>query len=633
MQPESRQPRSFMSPQWQALLGALLLLGLYFVWIRYDALQFTENVEKQRLLAQTKVLNYLLDKNMAAANALLVAQAREWAADMDGKTASRRLHVLESAVGGLRSLLILDKTGTSQASSNRELSGRNFSERDYFRFFKEGTERDMLFVSPPFRSILGTIVVVLARPMYDKSGAFNGIVAATVDPDFFVPLLKAVRTTPDTRVAIAHGEGRLFIVEPDRPGTQLMNLDVPGTLFRLHKESGKTLDTVKGRLAITGENGYWCISTVQPSGLRFSAPLVVIAGRSIDSVYTAWRVDSLLLGIGYLFVAVTSCTIMHRYMRRKRKIDQLLREAAQAIEAKAHFVQSVTDGIPGMIGYWDEDLRCRFANQAYLEWFGKPPEQLMGVHMRELLGEELFKQNEPYIHAALWGEQQTFERSIKKADGSIGHALARYIPDRQGDVVKGFFVLVSDVTELKLAQQQLESLVQDLNTQAITDGLTGLANRRHFWEQARMELTRSRRHGFELCLVMLDIDKFKAINDGFGHAAGDEVLRNLASVMKRELRETDLIGRLGGEEFGVLLPQTGEAAAKNIAERLRIAVSQASVSFEDRTIRYAISLGIAAIQKNETGLDDLMKRADMALYQAKATGRNRVCCASDIDPS
>jgi len=287
--------------------------------------------------------------------------------------------------------------------------------------------------------------------------------------------------------------------------------------------------------------------------------------------------------------------------------------------------------LTGMIGYWDAELRCQFANQAYLEWFGKSPDQLVGIAMQDLLGEELFRLNQAHIYAALWGEPQTFERTLKKADGSVGNTLARYIPDKQGDTVQGFFVLISDVTEMKQAQAKLESLINELNTQAVTDGLTGLANRRHFWEQSTVELKRTKRHGFELCLVMLDIDKFKTINDGYGHAAGDEVLRRLAKVMKTALRETDVAGRLGGEEFGVLLPQTGETEAQIIAERLRQAVMATEVTFEASTIRFTVSLGLAAAWRNEHSVDDLMKRADMALYRAKETGRNRVCLAAEND--
>lgn len=633
MPPKANPHRLLIAPQWLALLSALLLLGSALAWSRYDARRQLEASEKERLLAQTTVLNYVIGQSISAANSVLLAQAQEWASTPDSQAASRRLLELDTALQGIRSLLILDRNGVSQASSRAELIGRNFSEKDYFRYFKDSPWNRNLFVSQPFRGVLGAVIIVLARPIIDKYGAFSGVATATVDPEFLVLLLKAARTTPDMWTAIAHGDGTLYLLEPERSGAAPMNLNEPGSPFRVHLERGKETSLLDGRMEGFGDYGSWAVSTIQPQDVQANAPLVVIVGRSFDAILMTWKTDSLVLGLAYLFIAAVACAMLHFHMRRKRAFEQELERSARALEAKAHFVQSVTDGIPGMIGYWDDELRCQFANRAYLEWFGRSPEQLIGIPMRELLGEELYKLNEPYIQAALWGEQQTFERAIKKADGSIGQTLARYIPDRQEGEVRGFFVLVSDVTELKQAQQQLESLVKDLNNQAVTDGLTGLTNRRHFWELARIEMTRSRRYGFELCLIMLDIDKFKSINDGFGHAAGDEVLRSLSSVMTGELRETDVTGRLGGEEFGILLPQTGEAEAIAIAERLRAAVLATPVAFEDTTISYTVSLGVATANKNETSVDDLVKRADMALYQAKETGRNKVCCATELDPA
>lgn len=128
----------------------------------------------------------------------------------------------------------------------------------------------------------------------------------------------------------------------------------------------------------------------------------------------------------------------------------------QALGQAQRFVKKVTDAIPGLVAYWDKDLCCRFANQAYKEWFGRDPAQLIGVSLRELLGEELFKMNEEFVRAALAGEEQLFERTLTKADGSTGHTLAHYLPDLVHGDVKGFFVLVTDVTVLKESQLVLE---------------------------------------------------------------------------------------------------------------------------------------------------------------------------------
>ena len=136
--------------------------------------------------------------------------------------------------------------------------------------------------------------------------------------------------------------------------------------------------------------------------------------------------------------------------------------AEEALGASERFMRLLTDYIPGMVGYWTNDLLCGFANIAYQEWFGKTPEQLVGMHLGELLGAELYRANEPFIHAVLRGERQRFESTMTKADGHIGYTLVHYIPDWDRVQVRGFFVLVSDVTDLKLTQMLLEQANRSL---------------------------------------------------------------------------------------------------------------------------------------------------------------------------
>jgi PAS domain S-box-containing protein len=136
-----------------------------------------------------------------------------------------------------------------------------------------------------------------------------------------------------------------------------------------------------------------------------------------------------------------------------------------ALEDSERFLRNLTDIIPGMVGYWTRDLYCSFSNIHYLEWFGKTQEQMQGIHIRDLMGDELFSKNEPFITAALNGEYQQFERTLTKADGSIGYTWSHYIPDTNQNEVRGFFVLISDVTELKQAQFALEHLNEELAIQ------------------------------------------------------------------------------------------------------------------------------------------------------------------------
>jgi len=136
--------------------------------------------------------------------------------------------------------------------------------------------------------------------------------------------------------------------------------------------------------------------------------------------------------------------------------------AENAVKDSEHFLLSLADIIPGMLGYWDAELRCGFANAHYLKWFGKTQAQMHGIRIQELMGEELFRQNEPFIRAALRGETQHFERTLVKADGSTGYTWAHYLPNVVEDEVRGFFVMIADVTELKQTQTRLELLNEEL---------------------------------------------------------------------------------------------------------------------------------------------------------------------------
>lgn len=167
----------------------------------------------------------------------------------------------------------------------------------------------------------------------------------------------------------------------------------------------------------------------------------------------------------------------------------------------------------------------------------------------------------------------------------------------------------------------------ELEHRAYSDYLTGLANRRYFIEQAELELSRSNRYETELSLIMLDIDFFKKINDTYGHNIGDLVLQKIADVSRTILRDIDIIGRIGGEEFAILLPQTSLEDSIKVAERLRIEISNASVLLENSEVTFTSSFGVVSASKSN--IDNLLIKADKALYKAKESGRNRVCTFSE----
>lgn len=167
-------------------------------------------------------------------------------------------------------------------------------------------------------------------------------------------------------------------------------------------------------------------------------------------------------------------------------------------------------------------------------------------------------------------------------------------------------------------------LFEEAMHQAQTDSLTGLYNHRHFFDLAKKEINRAQRYKHSLTVLMVDIDHFKYINDTFGHPAGDQVLIIIANLCRKLFRNIDIVGRYGGEEYAILLPETPLQTAIEVAERLRHTVERTTISYHRRHILVTISLGIASLRNDCTSITRLIERADTALYHAKAQGRNRV---------
>ncbi len=206
----------------------------------------------------------------------------------------------------------------------------------------------------------------------------------------------------------------------------------------------------------------------------------------------------------------------------------------------------------------------------------------------------------------------------RKKDGSRYwcQSLVSALEDRTGGIL-GFSVVLRDVTENKTSSEEIRRLLT-------TDQLTGVLNRARFFELAESELMRSRRFKQPISCLMIDLDHFKGVNDTYGHAAGDTVLEAVAAVFRRSLRSIDIVGRVGGEEFAVVLPTVSLEGARSIGELLRREVSSLCPVLDGAPVPVTISIGCAELEHGEGAIDRLLKSADAALYAAKRDGRNRV---------
>lgn len=287
-------------------------------------------------------------------------------------------------------------------------------------------------------------------------------------------------------------------------------------------------------------------------------------------------------------------------------------------KAQSYF-ESILESSPVGVLFVDGERLIQHVNSEAERLLGYTGPELWGRSTRMLYHQEAEFEavgRRGYSEMAV-GETYRQVVELERADGSVFPcALSGRLVNRENPA-EGYIWTLQDITE----QVRLES---ELRRLATTDSLTGLPNRRHFLELAQSERQRAVRHGHELSLLMVDVDYFKSINDTYGHGVGDEVLRALAGMISDSLREEELVGRLGGEEFAVLLPETGLEGALDAAGRLRERVSRAPVATGQGDLDVTVSIGVSNWREAEETVESLLIRADEALYAAKNEGRDRV---------
>ncbi|NMP32146.1 diguanylate cyclase [Thalassotalea sp. M1531] len=200
-----------------------------------------------------------------------------------------------------------------------------------------------------------------------------------------------------------------------------------------------------------------------------------------------------------------------------------------------------------------------------------------------------------------------------------------FLPYEQEGKLVGICVLIEDVTDVCHYQSQLKETMKQLELANRIDGLTRIYNRKYWEEALGKEFARAQRYTSELSLIMFDLDHFKKLNDNYGHQCGDLVLIETASRVSSLLRDADVFGRYGGEEFGIVLPQTDQIGALEVAERVRAAISNSPIIFEGKKISFSASVGLATLNSEHKRYEDLISETDSALYRAKSSGRDQIC--------
>lgn len=489
--------------QWLVLCALLLVFaGLVFGALSYERSRIIQEQE-HRLTTKARVIEENVVRQLeGVSNGLLSILENPHSFEEDPGTSRVRLQGLSSAMPGVRTLILFDAQANVIASNRRELMYRNFSTRPYYPMVMQSGDPGTLYLSKPFKTVLGVYSMNLLRVSTNPQGDVERIASATLDPDFFKTLLSSVRFADDVWVSLTHIDGQLALLLPEAPVILGANLKTPGSLFSQHIEGEAPTSMLTGGSPV-GNEAWVAQRTVTAPSLNMHGALVVAVGRKPEAALAQWYQ---LAAIGAGLVLVVCAASLLTLWQVHRNQDAILKVLAH-----------------------EEALRS-------------------------------------------------------KAEAEI-RQLAFY------------------------------------------DALTQLPNRRLLLDRLGQVLAASVRHGRHSALFFMDVDGFKALNDTYGHEKGDRLLQSVAQRLQAQVRQEDTVARWAGDEFVVMLLELGGDAAEADRNAVRVAekiIASMAQEHDLDTLRFrcTVSLGITTFGGKDEPLDEIIHRADQAMYAAKAAGKN-----------
>jgi diguanylate cyclase (GGDEF)-like protein/PAS domain S-box-containing protein len=473
-------------------------------------------------------------------------------------------------------------------------------------------------LSPPVRSIgSGVWVIPLSRRFNHPDGSFAGIVMTGISIPYLQSYYDTFNIGPNGAILLASGgDDPLLLVRRPFVEANIGRSLRTGGVFRAMAEKGPV-----GNLELrSATDGIWRLNSYR----RLDAyPLIVAVGFATDDALHDWRANArfdILMTLGLITVIGAFGAWLAQHIRARRRLEDAYREAATAFRLLA---ENSTDLIV-RLGPNNERLYVSPACRALL---GYESEELMGQSPLEIVhpdDRERWAEHYGPADAGSGEDIAAIYRVIRKDGLMIWIEGSR----RRLAADAGFVVSIRDVTRRKEAEDLLEDANRQLQWMANQDGLTSLANRRHFDDTLEAEFRRATRDGSTLSLIMIDVDHFKTFNDRYGHPAGDRCLQEIAAALSDiPHRPGDLVARYGGEEMAIILPNTPLQGALMIAERARCLIGALGIRHDGNVGRIVtISLGVASLTAGITfdGPVRLIEAADRALYAAKKAGRDAV---------
>lgn len=540
------------------------------------------------------------------------------------------------------SFRVLDAEGGLLHASGGRTGETSFRDHGYFRAFAEGRSNGLYFSAVEFDRSAARSVVNIAVPARFDSGGLQGVVIARLDLTYLAQWFDSVAVGAQGVVSFRRVEdGSLILRRPFLP--ERVNQPLVNHPLQQQIEAGARSGTLRMRATLDG------VERIYGFHRLGDYPLYVIAGLATGDVLAGWRHSCMLAVVAGLLLFLALSLALVRVLRAGAR-EALTARRLQDSEARYRMLAENSHDV-----IWTIDIPSR-----RFTYVSPSVSDMLGYAVEEVVGRSCDAWLTPDSALRFGREVDLRLRRIAAADPGAGvlvselemvckdgeqiavEVVSSYLLDEDG-VARTILGITRNVSERKAAESalresnrqlharieeigRLQSALQEL---AVRDSLTGLYNRRYLDETLEREVSRARREGIPLSLVMLDIDYFKRVNDTYGHQVGDEVLRTLAATLSADVRAEDVACRYGGEEFLILLPNMPLVAALARAEAWRAAVEGLAIGHGDFVLTFTISLGVAAYPEHGKTPDDLTRCADQALYKAKREGRNQVAVYSD----